>query len=508
MADPRFESIPAADPVQEDLPRQVEELRRLVDSLRREARSRPKAVLRVLQSAPYLGQPVQVTAAVTSAAGAPLADCPLTLTTTWGQLRAGDGAGGREGSGLATRTGPDGRVRMTLLSPTAQDLRPSQRDALEVALRGLDPAARTPAEAADALRGLVQQYRSDGNAELRQALDLYFRDFGKRLRENPRAHGDAWSYVDATVFAFVRDGSEEDEDAFDTAVLAMAALPLRFTHWLGPWLRIFLDLSESESTLKGELRAPVGEPDELLGHVYGRVRDFVSDQRGAVGELVGRKVAETTLRDFLDTGLKDLPVATQAALLPALEVASSTLATAGPSVLAAVGQTRKDLGRDINRKIAAVPKVDLSGVTGRLDLLTTQVTAKADSTLVEGLRTEVRTLDTLNTGLTREIGALKDTTGKLNDRLTRIDTSVIRVTADVTALNTDLSTKLSAKADATLVEGLRTEVKASSTGFTQEITKLKERSVQLDQRVSTLNTSVTRIDTILRDPRIFRPPTG
>jgi hypothetical protein len=526
---PAFEATaPASD---EDLLREIRGLRETVEALRREVGERQRVTLRVLQEGPFLGQPVNVVAAVTGSGGEPRVNVPVTFTATWGRLRAVEDLRLREGSGVTARTDGEGRARVVLLPPAIGDDSAAQQDALQVALRLLDRGAPTPQEAAGGLRELARQYRLDGNAELRQEIDLYLQELGQRWRDSfeSRVHA-VWSTFDTTVFAFARDADPEDEDVLDTAVLAMAALPLRFKDWLGPWLQALAEVMREEAGLEGELRKArdrFREPDALLGHVYGRVQLFLDTQKGTAGELAGRRAAERSLRGFLNDGLPELPKETRAGVLRGIEVASGTLKSAGAGVLAAVGQTRKDLTLTIDRKIADVPKVDLSGVTGRLDQLAVQVTSKADVVAVEGLRAEVgaslavkadRTaLETLSAGFTREIGTLKDTTVKLNDRVSRIDTSVIHVTADLTALNTDLSTKILAKADAVAIEGLRAEVGASlaakadqtaltalSTNVIKEIGTLKDTTVKLNEGLVRVDTSVNRIDTTIRNPQIFR----
>jgi hypothetical protein len=526
-----------AAPDQDDVREQIRELRQEVDALRREVGARPKVTLRALQDRIYLGQTAKVAALATDARGRVLPGAPVTLTTSWGRLRSSDGS---QASSVAARTGEDGSVLVTLVPPTAEDLSPVQQDSLEAALRVLDPGVRAPEETVAGLREIARRYRWDGNPELRRAVDVAFRDFGGRFQENPRLFGEAWSYVEVTVLAFARDGSEEDADTFDTSVLAVAALPLRITNWLGPWLRALLDVAEGESTLNAELRSvrQAGQDaDELLTRVYTQVREYVGDQKGTVGELVGRRVAESSLRDFLDNGIRDLPVATQVTLLPALEVASGAVATAGAHILGVVGQTRKDLGRTIDRKVEAVPRVDLSGVTGRLDQLAgeiaikadaqvlerfrrdvdTRLSAKADRTLLDGLRGELQ--ESIVTKADRTaVDALTTSVNNVNRDLTTVRNDVRQVSEqvgrqglDLTVLGADLNGKLATKADAAAITQLaaavdtkvdRTIVDALSANVTstnRDVGALKEASSRLNDRVTNLNTSVSRLDTTLKD---------
>jgi len=64
---------------------------------------------------------------------------------------------------------------------------------------------------------------------------------------------------------------------------------------------------------------------------------------------MGRKVAERTVQSFLLGGLEDLDVEARAALVPSLQAATSTLATAGR--LTTLVQTRRELKREVGTQI-------------------------------------------------------------------------------------------------------------------------------------------------------------
>lgn len=493
----------AAPAENQDLLREMRELRETVALLRQEMDARQRITLRVLQEGPFLGQPVNVVATVTDARGEPQVDVPVTLIATWGRLRAVDDFRLREGSGVTARTDGEGMARVVLLPPTSGDVSPAYQDALEVALRQLDRAAPTPREAAGGLRELARQYRLDGNVELRQAMDLYFQELGQRYRDSleSRMHA-VWSTFDTTVFAFARDADPGDEDALDTAVLATAALPLRFKDWIGPWLQAMAEVAREESGLEDELRKTrrrTRGSDVLVSHVYGRLQLFLEGQKGIAGELTGRRAAESSLRGFLSDGLPDLPADARAGVLRGVEAASGTLKTSGAGVLAVVGQARTDLTRTIDRKIGEVPKADLSGVTGRLDQLAGQMAAKADVTVLEGLRRDVDTrlgakadrtlLDGLRSDLQGSIAAKADRTA-----VDALATGVSNVARDLAAVRTTVNTK----ADRTAVDALS----AGVTNLSRDVGTLKESSTKLNDRVTNLDTSVGKLDTSVRDVQV------
>ena len=131
----------------DDLAAQV---RALQDAL---AAAPPRVVVSQVEPQRYLGQPMTIVATVTGANGLPVGGVPVTLSASWGRLRGSDGFSIQEGGNVSFRASGDGTVRVTLLPPTSEDLEHPQQDAVETALGGLDPAAATPRDAADALDG-------------------------------------------------------------------------------------------------------------------------------------------------------------------------------------------------------------------------------------------------------------------------------------------------------------------------------------------------------------------
>ena len=302
-------------PPSEDLLDEIRELREQVRSLQAALGKQPEVTVRALQEEPFLGQAVNLVVTAIEAGGKrPRVGAPLTLFTTFGRLRASDGLISQDGNAVTVRTDGNGVARALLLPPVSEGITSVQQDTLEVALRLLDPDAPTPRESEDGLREIALRYRLDGNLQLRRAIDVYFRDFGRGLMEtlNVRDYLLAWSYLDSTVLAYARD------DSGSTAVNATAALTIRTKNWLAPWLETIEDLARSESRLAQDLaRAKVaGETGALLGRVYDGVNDFVSAQRGLVGGYVGQRIAESSLRDFLQSGIEDLPQGEAARDLP------------------------------------------------------------------------------------------------------------------------------------------------------------------------------------------------
>ena len=468
-----------------ELLREIHALREQVKALQTAIGGRPQVVLDALQERPFLGQAVNLVATVTEAGGErPQIDVPLTLTTTWGRLRATDGPTTREGNSVITRTDGNGMARALLLPPTSENPLPVQQDTLETALRALDPGAATPRATESGLQELAQQYRLDGNLQLRRAIDIYFRDFGEGLLEtvNARDYLLAWSYLDSTVLAYVRDDDESGSGA--TAVHTTAALSLRFKNWLGPWLETMQTAARSESGLSEDLQGAkeTEEAGALLGHVYGRVRDFVSAQRGLVGGCVGERIAETSLRDFLQTGIEDLPQERQLAVFPALDVASHTVASSGANVLVAVGQTRAELRQELNTKISEVETGSIDVLTTRVEDLQSQLGEKVDAT-------------TFNAALESKL----DTT-EFRSFETEVNTK-LETRVDSTAFDTALAGKV----DESEFDSLRTEVnnqldmKVDTTTFETALAR-KVDSATFTNRLGSLQGKITRLEDRVRPP--------
>jgi len=483
-AQPPEVSVPSSE-----ILREIRALREQVNALQATIGGRSRIVLRALQEQPFLGQAVNLVVTVTEAGGdRPRIDAPLTLTTTWGRLRATDGLTLREGNSVTTRTDGYGTARVLLLPPSSEDLLPVQQDTLEIALRLLDPGAVTPRAIESGLREIAQQYRWDGNPQLRHAIDVYYRDFGEGLLEtvNDRDYLLAWSYFDSTVLAYVQDDAESGSGA--TAVHATAAISLRFKNWLGPWLEVMQTVAQTESRLAEDLieAKEAEETGTLLGHVYSRVRDFVSEQRGLVGDYVGRRVAEESLRDFLQTETGDLPQETQLTIFPALDVASHTIASSDANVLAAVDQTHSDLRQELNQKIGEVETETVNMLTTHVEGLQEQLDGKVDEHAFSGLRIQVN----------NELATKVDATAFNTALAGKVDES------DFNSLQTDVNNELATKVDAATFDAALAE-KVDATAFTNQLGQLDakiagvvtERIDVLARSVEELGTRITEVET-------------
>jgi hypothetical protein len=458
-------------PPPEDLRGEIRELREQVrflqTALGQQLGITPKVTVRALQEEPFLGQAVNLVVTATEAGGKrPRVGAPLTLFTTFGRLRAADGLISQDGNAVTVRTDGNGVARALLLPPVSEDITSVQQDTLEVTLRLLEPDAPTPRETEEGLREIARRYRLDGNVQLRQAIDVYFRDFGRGLMEtlNVRDYLLAWTYLDSTVLAYARDES--------TAVDATAALTIRTRNWLAPWLETVEDLARSESRLAQDLARAreTGETGALLGRVYDGVNDFVSAQRGLVGGYVGQRIAESSLRDFLQSGIQDLPREKQLAIFPALDAASHTVAASDASVLSAVGETRVELRQELDTKIEGVETRNVKLLDTRVGDLQTQLNSKVGTDDLDDLRVELN--DRIDRIPTRDLDVL----------IARVDE--LKAQLDDKVDNTALTEALIQKADVGEIETLRTDLagKVDNSVFTDRLGSLQVKVNRLEGR--------------------------
>jgi hypothetical protein len=476
--------VPRLDDLWDEIRELREQVRSLQAALGQQPRVTPKVTVRALQEEPFLGQAVNLVVTAIEAGGKrPRVGAPLTLFTTFGRLRATDGLISQDGNAVTVRTDGNGVARALLLPPVSEDIPSVQQDTLEVTLRLLDPDAPTPRDTEDGLKEIARRYRLDGNLELRRAIDVYFRDFGRGLMEtlNVRDYLLAWTYLDSTVLAYARD------DSGSTAVDATAALTIRTKNWLAPWLETIEALARSESRLDQDLaRAKVaGETGALLGRVYDGVNDFVSAQRGLVGGYVGQRIAESSLRDFLQSGIEDLPREKQLAIFPALDAASHTVATSDASVLGAVGETRVELRQELDTKIEGVETRNLELLDTRVGDIQTQLNSKVGTAELDDLRFELN--DRIDRIPTRDLDIL---IRRVDDLQAKLDSKVDTTT---------FTEALNGKADVREIDTLRTEIetdlsrKVDTTTFDSALARKVDNS-DFSDRLGALQVKVNRLE--------------
>ena len=462
----------------DDLSVEVRSLRDELAALRT-ALVPPRLALRVYQASPYLGQGATIVASVSGAAdGAPLGGVPLTFVTTFGELRSDDGA--QRGKSIGVRTSPDGSVRAGLRVPLPEGM-DAEQAAFDSAIRGLNPSARTPADDAGALANLARQYAWEANDELRRAIDEYLREFGKGLNEAVTARDflHQWSDMSCAIVAYITD--DPAQSGAGGTVLGAATAALTFRNWLGAFLQTSLNLAQAAANVNRDLNlmTQLGtNPAGVVEGVYSRTRFYSGLQFGAVGELVGRKVADNALRDLLTAASGSAATDSSRAVSQAIE-AGRGAAGAGAHLGVATART-STLGDTV------ATKADVADVSGlRSDLTATIATkadtaalaAKADATSVDKLRVDLAA----NLATKADSAVLEklrtDVNNSISDLGKKIGTKA--ELASLQAFQTQVTNTLAAKADSVAVDKLRTEVtaqlttKVDTTTFNSRVTQIR-----------------------------------
>lgn len=442
---------------------------------------RPRVALKPSHPTPFLGQSLVLTGTVTAGDGRPQVGTSVVVATTWGRLRSRDRLIAEQGTSLVVTTDFDGRFSLSLLPPTSEDLLEAQQEALEQLLGRLNATATTPRQTEADLREMAQLYQWEVNHAYRQALDIYFRDFGEGLLEsvNVRDYLAQWDYLEATVTAYVQQPGE-------TTVAGLGALMVPFKHWLGPWLETFLALSEAQNPLPTVLDAlqktnPLGN---LREGVYRQVSDYVGQQQGRVGAYIGRKVVDKTVQSFLLQGLDNIEdTGIKADLAPTLNVASGLLAVGGVSGLQSVVQTRSDLKAEVGGQIES-GRVAVGALGDRVAGIATQVTGLQTSIgTVDG---RVGTLTTQVTGLQTSLGTVDGRVGTLQTRFNQFDTRVGGLVTDLSTVQAQVDGFQSRLAQ---VDTLSASVKA----LNNQVEGFQGRFTQVDDQVGSLSTQFGRL---------------
>ncbi len=435
---------------------QLSELQREVQQLR--AALQPQLRLRIwsLQETIWLGQTANVLLQLTDDAGRPLPDQQLVLTTHWGQLQTQ--AGATPGPAVVLRTDEFGLAQLRLTMRTQAALSAAHRLALERAVVRLPLEAPWPAAAVQAIDDLVANYRAPGSFELREAIDVLFREHAASLqaaehRGDRLAH---WDVLPVALVGYVQ--TESGARGADT--LAVGSHTLIVRDWLGAFLARFEATAANDGRLETELKRAgtrQGDARTYLNDALISVQAFVNTERGELGKSIRNRVAQVELQRFGQSVVAELPVNQQVDVLAGLQSASKTIGDGGLVLFTAVESARKDGGLKLS-------DADLSAVLDRVTLLEqTGVT----ETRLQGLRTELlresdaRTterISTLETNVSRRLDEkadrralldLSNTVGQLDSRLLQLDSRVLGIDRNVETVNGNVA-GLRTRVDSTL----------------------------------------------------------
>lgn len=399
----------------------------------------------------FLGQPANMVARVFGADGSPQADASVLLVTSWGTLAVSDGTRSDAGSAVAVSTWIDGAVQASLLPRTGEPLAPAQQQAVEAMVSLLDTGADTPAACGEALQQMVREYRWEASVDFRSAVDVYMHEFRPQLLDMVVATDllSSWKCFDATVFAYLpAEGAGPGG-----RVEAIAALPLRFRDWLGPFLQIFLEQLKPDAVSQTGLQSLVTQgrkPESVLSDLSSDMQGFLEFQRGFAGRSMALRALEYVVREKVLPGPDGQGL--NAGLGSAVARSWKLLTTAAPEVASVVGGTRSELHQEIEGTTNGLEakigqKADIT-VTDALDKaiggLTSSVADKVDKNTLDNALKQTVDANTFTTFHDEVSGALASKAEQSSlDKFTK-----------------DFSTALSLKAEKSAIDDLNKSVGA------------------------------------------------
>lgn len=349
-----IETVGQSGIVSPSILQELRELREMVRSLQSTMGVRYRISMRLAQTGLYLGQTAIILVEVRDTKkNKPKANLPLTLATSWGTLETQVGFEKRHGSVITAQTDINGNAKIKIIGPTYEQLTTAQQLALDAALRSLDPAAATPNEVTVALDDLVSQYQANGNVDLREAIDIYFRTRLEALSSaiNPQSSNFAWPYFDTLVTAYLHEDDEQLK--YGNVAESTAVLKVRVKDWIEPWYQAYINQLNENCTICEDfnrLTDQVTDKSVLLDNMVNRLYSYASGEFGLIGESVAEKVAQRQVKDFLFTGLEGLPFGTRQILFPALDLAAKNITTSQMGTLAVMGQVRTDINQNVDNK--------------------------------------------------------------------------------------------------------------------------------------------------------------
>jgi hypothetical protein len=248
-----------------------------------------------------IGQRGEITAAITSFDGAPLALADaatrpwVDFVTAWGTLLPVPGFVSRSGSGgrsVSVQVDSSGQARVLLQADHAFNFSEAEHVQVQAAMATRVVSSGQEMSVADAIlagptpasvsvqpafRAVTQAYSNAGTNTVQRYLDAYYLVAPSRVAPaiGPIASS-TWTDYLATVFAFVKP--DADPVSPDGA-MASGSIQVTFRDWVTHWVAVdfFADLSEPvrqyreviPGLIRNDLRAAV---DDVLGEIDGRAR--------------------------------------------------------------------------------------------------------------------------------------------------------------------------------------------------------------------------------------------
>ncbi len=260
----------------------------------------------------FEGSSIIISARVTDAlTGKPKSGTALTLVSTYGTLESYEGYDTSTGNPVTAITSLSGIAKYVLFSPLRGQLKGRQAAILESGLGRLNPDAPTPKHDIQGFTTLVQSYQATRNENLRKAIDVYFLDQQHKIT-GPKDSLSAWQYREVLLLGYLGDADAIYKRG--TPVEDIGMLTLRLKDWVAPWFQVYKDIMIQANPINSQIediKNIGGNGKTISRRVVNSTQDYLSRQRGAVGEFIGQDVADTSLVEFLGTGLASFDNATK-----------------------------------------------------------------------------------------------------------------------------------------------------------------------------------------------------
>lgn len=430
------------DPIYDELHR----LRTIVDGFSKA--SAVQANIEIYQDigSPLLGQPLNIIVKAFDANGLPLVNRPLTLETNQGILTTQYGLDARKGEVVQSVTGVDGSARIKLSYQTYERLSEEQRTALETELNFINNEAGSPAELDEGFSRFSTRYEQENNLHLRAAMDVYFNDSQRQLKDtiNNANHMIDWTYKTALVRVYLHPPVEEGMVKSDS-VVTMATHLVRWKNWVLPWYQSYLQFIQERENLslrllntKTKLASSSGLGQNLLNETH----HFMANQHGRVGSAIGEEIAGRSMMKFLSKDIEDLAPEQQASLFPTLSLAASSIKASGQGTLALVNKTRTDLESQVVN--AQIDTSMINSVNSKIDTFNQDYEQfQADKSQFDSnyatFEINYNVFDANYQTFDTEYAAFTVDYANFNLDKTRIDTNLASLESDLSVVTTDVS---------------------------------------------------------------------
>lgn len=322
---------------------------------------RPRVELRAERPWAFLGQSLLLRGRVTDPVdGEGLADRPVTLTTTLGSLRLGDGYDFRQGQVVGARTDAFGQLQVTLLPPSAEVLEQRHLDALNAQFARLESEPASLEQLQAMVDQLARAYDWESAAAFREAVDRLFSETA--AAEAPSATlavPVAWPKLELAVMLHVHG---------EHGVVSADLLHFEYRHWLGLLLAGLQRLRAQTGDLLGKLRhqTRIRRTGDLLGACQNQVDRFVAETRGRIGQIAARRQAESALDSFVRDDLGRFSPEVRLKLDRGLRATGAVLAGRGTPALAGLDGLRHELRGEL---VQQMESLDIAKVRGLSDSL-------------------------------------------------------------------------------------------------------------------------------------------